>query len=50
MPYFDELLKSNFSEGLKKLEGGLTKCIESQGDYIEKLKKINQKMFSYVFD
>ncbi len=43
--YFEELPKSYFSEGLKKLEGCLTKSIELQGDYVEKWKKITQKKF-----
>lgn len=34
--YFEELPKTHFSEGLKKLEKRLTKCIELQGDYVEK--------------
>ena len=34
--YFDDLNKSYFSEGIKKLEKRLTKCIELNGDYVEK--------------
>jgi len=34
--YFEDLPKSYFSDGLKKLEKRLLKCIELQGDYVEK--------------
>lgn len=34
--YFEELDKSYFSGGLKKLESRWTKCIELKGDYVEK--------------
>ena len=34
--YFAELNKSYYTEGIKKLESRWTKCIELQGDYVEK--------------
>lgn len=34
--YFEEFDKSYFSDGIKKLESRLTKCIELKGDYVEK--------------
>jgi len=34
--YFEDLPKYYFSDGLKKLEKRLIKCIELQGDYVEK--------------
>ena len=34
--YFEELDKSYYSDGIKKLENRLTKCIELKGDYVEK--------------
>ena len=37
--YFEDLQKSYFLDGLKKLEKRLEKCIELKGDYVENLKK-----------
>lgn len=34
--YFNDLDKSYFSQGIKKLEHRWTKCIDLQGDYVEK--------------
>ena len=34
--YFEDLPKSYFLDGLKKLEKRLEKCIELKGDYVEK--------------
>ncbi|KAG5316950.1 MOS1T transposase, partial [Pseudoatta argentina] len=34
--YFEELDKSYYSDGLKKLENRWIKCIELKGDYVEK--------------
>jgi [histone H3]-lysine36 N-dimethyltransferase SETMAR len=34
--YFEDLPKIYFSDGLKKIEKRLTRCIELQGDYLEK--------------
>jgi len=34
--YFEDLKKTYFSDGLKKLEHRWVKCIELKGDYIEK--------------
>lgn len=34
--YFEELEKTYYSDGIKKLEKRLTKCIELKGDYVEK--------------
>lgn len=34
--YFKGFPKSLFSDGLKQLEGRLNKCIELEGDYVEK--------------
>ncbi|QQP55123.1 Putative mariner length, partial [Caligus rogercresseyi] len=34
--YFEDLEKSYFLEGIKKLEKRWTKCIEFKGDYVEK--------------
>ena len=34
--YFEDLPKSHFLDGLKKLEKRLEKCIELKGDYVEK--------------
>ena len=41
--YFEDLPKSYFLDGLKKLEKRLEKCIELKGNYVEKLKKICTK-------
>jgi len=34
--YFEELDKSYYSNGVKKLEHRWNKCIELKGDYVEK--------------
>jgi len=34
--YFEDLETFYFSEGIKKLEHHWTKCVELQGDYVEK--------------
>ena len=34
--YFEGFPKSYYSDGIKKLEYRLTKCIELKGDYVEK--------------
>jgi hypothetical protein len=49
--YFEDLPKTYFSDGLKKIEKRLTKCIEFQGDYVEKLKKKykNKNSFNAFF-
>jgi len=36
--YFEELGKSYYSDGLKKLENRWIKCIKLKGDYVEKQK------------
>ena len=41
--YFEDLPKSFFLGGLKKLEKRLEKCIELKGDYVEKYKKVYTK-------
>ena len=37
--YFEELDKSYYKDGIKKLENHLTKYIILKGDYVEKLKR-----------
>ena len=41
--HFEDLPKSYFLDGLKKLEKRLEKCIELKGDYVEKYFKICTK-------
>ena len=48
--YFEDLPKSYFLDGLKKLEKRLEKCIELKRDYVEKYKKSTQNnLFVYLF-
>ena len=40
---FEDLPKSYFLDGFKKLDKRLGKCVELKGDYVEKYKKIYTK-------
>jgi len=46
--YFEGLETSYFSEGIKKLEHRWTKCVELQGDYVKKWKRIFRKINDFI--
>jgi len=48
--YFEDLETSYFSEGIKKLEHRWTKCIEFQGNDVEKWKRIFRKIGDFIAD
>jgi len=36
MPFFEELPKENYSDGIKKLEDRWNRCIDLKEEYVEK--------------